>query len=110
MKVIAFRYVCVLAFQALDLISGFLKCKRRHIKLSSAKMATGLYKKMGFLVCLVASDLLSVYGSIINLHINLAIPVCTYLIVTESISIYENTDDTKLIEVVKNILKGVLKK
>lgn len=109
MKIIAFRYVCVLAFQALDIMSGFLKCRRRHIKISSAKMATGLYKKMGFLVCLVASDLLSVYGSIIDLHISLAIPVCTYLIVTETISIYENTNDTKLTETVKTILKGVTK-
>jgi toxin secretion/phage lysis holin len=100
-----FRYACVLTLQAIDIASGFLKCKRRRIKMSSAKMATGIYKKMGFLLCLVVADILTVVSVHYNMGFTLTIPVFMYLIATESLSIYENTNDTKIVQIIQNVIK-----
>lgn len=73
-------------------------------------MTTGLYKKVGMLLCLFVVDIFTVVAIHYGYNFSLTMPVFFYLIATEGLSIYENSEDTNLIQIMKKILEEVKKK
>lgn len=105
---ISFRYITILLIMFLDIISGVVKVKRTRKKFESQKMATGLYKKIGTILCMVSADLLAVV-SVNYLHLNLIIvkPVYIYIVAMECLSVYENCGQAKLKELFTSLIEGV---
>lgn len=83
--------ILALSFNLLDFITGFTKaCKTKS--LSSTKMREGIFHKFGFILLYVLSILMQYANTMLKLGfpINLLYIVCTYVILTEIISIFEN--------------------
>lgn len=91
-----------------DIISGLVKVKRTREKYESAKMATGLYKKISTVLCMVVADVLSyVATNYLMLSISLIKPVYIYIIVMESLSVYENCERAELKELFCKLIEGI---
>lgn len=83
--------ILTLSFNLLDFITGFTKaCKTKS--LNSKKMREGIFHKFGFILLYVLSILMQYANIMLKLGfpINLLYIVCTYVILTEIISIFEN--------------------
>ena len=107
---LTFRYVTILLIMFIDIISGVVKVKRMGKKYESAKMASGLYKKIGTLLCMVTADILAVMAQE-YMHENIVIvkPVYIYIMSMESLSVYENCGQAKLKDVFLKIIEGFKK-
>lgn len=103
---IAFRYTTVLLMMFIDIISGIVKVKRTRKKFQSARMANGLYKKMGTLLCMAAAEILSVIAvKYIGIEISITKPVYIYVVAMECISVYENCGQAGLLEIIKKVIE-----
>jgi phage-related holin len=100
-----FRYAVILVLQAVDILSGIFKTKRNGGKLKSAKMASGLYKKMGTILAMVAADVLAVVAAHEGIGFNICKPVFLYIVAMEALSVYENADDAGLLNIFKKYIK-----
>ena len=107
MRELSFRYVTILLIMFIDIISGVVKVKRTGVKYESAKMATGLYKKIGTILCMVTADILAVMACE-YMHMNFTIvkPVYIYIVLMESLSVYENCGQAQLKELFLKIIEG----
>lgn len=103
-----FRYGSILILMLVDIISGIVKVKRVGEKYESKKMATGLYKKIGTILCMVVADVLSfVAVNYLMYSITLVKPVYIYIVVMESLSVYENCERADLKELFLNFVDGL---
>lgn len=80
-----------LAFNATDLVSGFIAAIRAK-DVRSAKLRDGLFKKVGFMVCYFVAWMVDTYGYLIGFTLSVRIlPVMVlYACTTELVSILEN--------------------
>lgn len=102
------RYASILILMAIDIVSGVVKVKRVGEKYESAKMATGLYKKISTILCMVVADVLSVVAEYyLMTNITLVKPVYIYIIAMESLSVYENCDRAGLKEIFVKFIEGM---
>lgn len=103
---IAFRYVTTLILMALDIVSGVVKCFTKNEKFSSAKMATGLYKKTGTLCILFLADVLKIISArYLQTDIDIALYVYLYVVLMESLSMAENWATDDIVQIIKNLFK-----
>lgn len=101
----AIKYGCLLLVMVMDIIAGLAKSARLGHSFSSAKMASGFFKKIGMLACVIASEVVDIVFAIyFNGQIAISIFVYLYAIATEIISIAENTGDTELLRRIKEVL------
>ena len=108
MSIHILRYASLLLIMALDILSGVIKTKVMRKKFVSSKMSSGLFKKMGNILCMVVSDLLAVSSHyIIGFDIDIRIAVYVYIFFMECLSIYENCGDSGLIDILKKALERV---
>ena len=92
-----------------DIISGFLNALKTKT-VQSLKMREGLWHKCGFLLILTLAFGIQYAQTLIDLGftIPLVIPVCSYIIVGETISILENINkisDGRLTELIEKYFK-----
>ena len=107
-KDITFRYVSIIILMFVDIISGLVKVKRAREKYESQKMASGLYKKISTILCLVVADVLSyVASNYLMIAVTLVKPVYIYIIVMESLSVYENCERAELKELFCKLIEGI---
>lgn len=93
---------------SVDIISGIVKTKRNRKKFSSAKMATGLYKKTSTLLCMIVTDILAVNSDyIIGIELDITKPVYVYIIFMEALSVFENCGEIGLIDLLKKFMENV---
>lgn len=91
-----------------DIISGVVKVKRTGVKYESAKMASGLYKKIGTILCMVTADILAVMGCrYMQLDFSITKPVYIYIMIMESVSVYENSEQAQLKDLFLRLIEGV---
>lgn len=92
-----------------DIISGFLNAvKNRNVQ--SLKMREGLWHKCGFLLIISLSFGIEYAERFIDLgfSIPLVIPICSYIVIGELISILENVNklsDGRLTELINKYFK-----
>lgn len=81
-----------LTFHAFDLITGVIKGYKEEKGLQSSKLRDGLFKKMGFILSYILCIGIKFSSQFIDLGIlqDLLMPVVTFAIFTEIISIIEN--------------------
>lgn len=102
------RYASLLLIMALDILSGVIKTKVMRKKFVSSKMSSGLFKKMGNILCMVVSDLLAVSSHyVIGFDIDIRIAIYVYIFFMECLSIYENCGDSGLLDILKKALERV---
>ena len=107
-KDFTFRYTTILILMLLDIISGLVKVKRAGEKYESAKMATGLYKKISTILCMVVADVLSfISANYLMYTIALVKPVYIYIIIMETLSIVENCDKAELKDLFSKFIEGL---
>lgn len=95
----AIRYITILVIMALDIISGVIKTKVNGQAFSSAKMASGMYKKAGTLLVMVMSDILYfIAPRYLELNIEIQVYVFLYALAMECISIVENMTEGRMKE------------
>lgn len=96
-------------FMIFDIVSGLLNAvKNRNVQ--SLKMREGLWHKCGFLLILALSFGIQYAQTLIDLGFNipLVIPICSYIIVGETISILENINkisDGRLTDLINKYFK-----
>ena len=91
----------------IDIISGIVKTKRNRQKFSSAKMATGLYKKISTLLCMIVTDILAVNSDIIGFQLDIVKPVYIYIVFMEALSVFENCGEIGLIDLLKKFKENI---
>lgn len=105
MSAYAVKYGCLLAMMVLDIIAGLAQSVRQDLKFSSKKMASGFFKKIGMLACVIASEVADVvFAQYFGGQIAIAVFVYLYAVGTELVSIVENSGDTELLKKVKEWL------
>lgn len=90
--------VCVFVIIIMDVITGILKAKALGIPLSSKKGARGFWKKMALITALAFGMFLDVFIpimlGIVTINLPFTLPIGTivgcYIVVNESISVFEN--------------------
>lgn len=80
-----------LAFIAMDLLTGFAQAVANKT-VSSTKMRDGLWHKCGFVLTMLLAALIEWAMQYIDLGFTLPlfVPVCTFIMITEIVSIFEN--------------------
>lgn len=102
MNITVIRYASALAFMTLDIFSGVVKVKCTRRKFISSKMSSGLFKKIGNIVCMLITDILFVSSKyVVGIELDIRIPVYIYIVIMECVSVYENCGDSGLIEILK---------
>lgn len=102
---------CVLMIS--DIVTGLLNAiKKKEVK--SSKMREGLWHKCGFLMIIGLSFGIEYAQTLVDLgfSIPLTIPICTYIIVGELISVLENINkiaDGQLSAIIKKLFGGLKK-
>ena len=96
--------LCILILSALDILSGVVKVKIKRLKYSSAKMSSGLFKKVGNIICLFTAVIIDRYAYDI-IGVALFNYVWTYVLAMETLSIYENIGEKELLNKIKGLLK-----
>lgn len=83
--------IIAFGFNCLDWITGFINALKDN-KVSSKKMREGLFHKLAFICCYVLGVLLNIANTRLHLDIpvNMVYVICTYVVLTETISILEN--------------------
>lgn len=83
--------VVALVFNGIDLLSGFLAALKNK-QVQSSKLRDGLFKKVGFIFCYLVAYIADNYGANfgLNLEVQFLPIVCTYAVLTELASIFEN--------------------
>ena len=110
MNINIIRYASAFAFMALDILSGVIKVKCTRRKFVSAKMSSGLFKKIGNIVCMLITDILFVSSKYVDgIELDIRIPVYIYIVIMECLSVYENCGDSGLIEILKKSLQRLTK-
>lgn len=110
MNIAVIRYASALAFMALDIVSGVVKVKCTRRKFISAKMSSGLFKKIGNILCMVVTDVLFVSSKyVLGMELDIRIPVYAYIVIMECVSIYENCGDSGLIDILKKSFQRLTK-
>lgn len=81
--------VCV--FVVMDLVTGIMQAVANKT-LDSTKMRSGLWHKCGFIMAVILAALVECAMQFIDLGFTLPlfVPVCTFIILTEIVSIFEN--------------------
>lgn len=81
--------VCV--FVVMDLVTGIMQAVANKT-LDSTKMRAGLWHKCGFIMAIILAALVEWAMLFIDLGFTLPlfIPVCAFIILTETVSIFEN--------------------
>lgn len=84
-------YVIVSSSIILDLISGFLQAVHNHT-VSSTKLRDGIFHKLAYFVAIALVLLLEYACKYLDLgfSVELFIPLCAYIVVTEAVSVFEN--------------------
>ena len=98
------KFLCILILSALDIMSGVVKVKIKRLKYSSAKMSSGLFKKVGNIICLFTAVIIDRYALDI-IGVALFNYVWTYILVMEVLSIYENIGEKELLNTIRELLK-----
>ena len=110
MNITIIRYASALAFMALDILSGVVKVKYTRRKFTSAKMSSGLFKKIGNIVCMLITDILFISSKyVVGIELDIRIPVYVYIVIMECISVYENCGDSGLIDILKKSFQRLIK-
>ena len=110
MNITVVRYASAIAFMALDIVSGVVKVKCTRRKFTSAKMSSGLFKKIGNIVCMLITDILLVSSKyVVGIEIDIRIPVYVYIVIMECVSVYENCGDSGLIDILKKSFQRLTK-
>lgn len=80
-----------LVFIALDIVSGFVQAVANKC-LDSGKMRSGLWHKAGFLLVMCLAALVEWTMGVIDIGfaVPMFVPVCTFIILTEIVSVFEN--------------------
>lgn len=80
-----------LVFIALDVVSGFAQAVANKC-LDSSKMRSGLWHKAGFLLVMCLAALVEWSMGVIDIGFAVPTftPVCTFIILTEIVSVFEN--------------------
>lgn len=85
-------YFCVaICFNLSDFLSGFIAALKNH-DVKSQKMRDGLFKKIGLIMCMalaIGVDRAQLYIDL-KLPFDTIVPVATWVVITEIISIIEN--------------------
>lgn len=106
MNDVMFRYVLLLFFMAVDIISGIVFSITHDKELKSSIMRNGLFKKVGVICVLCMSDGLQVISArYLGETINITMYVFIYVIMMESLSICENVADKNVTEIVRHFFK-----
>lgn len=84
-------YVITFLFIALDFITGLIKAGATGT-FTSTKMRTGLFHKVGLILCMILGILVDYAQTFIDLGISVpvAAAICAYIILMEIASIIEN--------------------
>ena len=84
-------YLLTMGFIASDFLSGLIKAVKNK-KLTSSKMREGLFHKIGSVACIGLSVLIEYSNQYFNFGFDIPLSnyVCTYIIVMEIASIFEN--------------------
>ena len=96
-----------------DIVSGLLNAiKRKEVK--SSKMREGLWHKCGFLMIIGLGFGVEYVQTLVDLGLSvpLVIPICTYIIIGELISVLENINkiaDGQLSAIIKKLFGGLKK-
>lgn len=98
------KILVYLSLEILDILSGIVSALIKGQKLSSAKMRVGLFKKMGNIICLATSFVLSKYMYEI-IMISLFDIVWLYTVAMTTVSIFENVGQPKMVGKVKEVFK-----
>lgn len=102
------RYAVVVSLMTLDVISGIAKSIANKHKISSSKMFTGLFRKAGVLLVMVAFDVVRFATTYyMQAVINISLPVMWYVVAMEVVSIVENAGDSGLIKLASDIIKKI---
>ena len=81
-----------LLFNGADLLSGIAGAvKEKNLK--SGKLRAGLFKKCGFILCYALAILIDSFGWEIGINLNFKLlpAIVSYVVITETSSIFENT-------------------
>lgn len=97
------KFICVLILSALDIISGVVRVKIKRQKYNSAKMSSGLFKKVGNIICLITAVVIDRYA-IDVIGVALFNYVWIYILAMETLSIYENIGEKELLKKIKEVL------
>lgn len=85
-----YSIVIALAFNALDLVTGFIAALKNK-KVESSKLRDGLFKKVGFMFCYFIGWLVDTQGYRVGFNISNVLPIIIlYSCTTELVSIIEN--------------------
>ena len=98
------KFICILILSALDIMSGVVKVKVKKLKYSSAKMSSGLFKKIGNIICLITAVTLDRYAYDI-IGTALFNYVWAYIVAMEVLSIYENIGEKALLKKIRGMMK-----
>ena len=81
-----------LVFNGLDLVTGIVGAFRDGEQIKSSKLRDGLFKKVGFVFCYALGVLINHAENFLTLPfgVDLVPVICTYVIITEVVSIIEN--------------------
>lgn len=81
-----------LVFNGLDLITGIIGAIRSGEQIKSSKLRDGLFKKVGFIFCYTLAIAINYAKTFLTLPfgVDLVPVICTYVVVTEVVSIIEN--------------------
>ncbi len=110
MNITVIRYASALSFMALDIFSGVIKVKCTRRKFTSAKMSSGLFKKIGNIVCMLITDILFVSSKyVVGIELDIRIPVYVYIVIMECVSVYENCGDSGMVDILKKSFKRLSK-
>ena len=113
-------FVCVLVAIVLDIITGLIKAKATGTPITSEKGARGFWRKMALLAALAFGIFLDAFIPImlgvVSIQLPFTLPIGTvvgcYIVLNESISIFENINKTApqaLPKWIKKLLDGAKK-
>lgn len=113
-------FICVLVAVCLDIVTGLIKSKATGVPITSEKGALGFWRKMALLAALAFGIFLDAFIPImlgaVSVTLPFALPIGTvvgcYIVLNESISIFENINKTApqaLPKWIKKLLDGAKK-
>ena len=109
---IIFAIACCCMMVA-DVVSGLLNAVKKH-EVKSSKMREGLWHKCGFIMIIGLAFGVEYVQTLIDIGMNipLVIPICSYILIGELISVTENINkisDGQLSDIIKKLFGGLKK-
>lgn len=107
-----FAVICCILMVS-DIVTGLLNAIKKH-EVKSSKMREGLWHKCGFIMIIGLAFGVEYVQALIDIGMNipLVIPICTYILIGELISVTENINkisDGQLSDIIKKLFGGLKK-